>query len=297
MQRRTLEGTDLSLSVVGMGCWAIGGSDWGPDVRDEDSVAAVHAALDEGIDWFDTAPIYGRGHADRLLRRALGARIRDVAIATKVGVRLDPATGEAKSDLTPAHVREDCEASLARLGVERIDLLQAHWPCELGTPLADTLGTLDDLRREGKVRAFGLCNYSAAGLRAALDVAPVASLQTPYSLVRREAEADLLPLCRERGVAVLAYETLCRGLLTAKWDRMPRFHETDLRARDPRFWGTEYLRLSAVARELAAAARRRGTTPAALAVAWAVSRPGITAAVVGAKTPTQILSSLGRGKT
>lgn len=288
MERRTLPGTDLSLSVVGMGCWAIGGRDWGDDVRDETSIAAIHAALDCGVDWFDTAPLYGHGHADEVLRRALGPRIRDVTIATKVGARFDPATDHAESDLRPEHVRADAEASLRRLGIERIDLLQVHWPCDRGTPLADTIGALQDLQREGKIRFFGLCNYNEAGLRAALDVAPIPALQTPYSLVRRDAEQGLLDLCRERNVGVLAYETLCRGLLTAKHETMPRFPPTDMRARDPRFWGLSYMRNAAVARKVAEAARRDGIPPAAWAIRWVLRRPGVIAAIVGAKTPAQV---------
>lgn len=288
MERRTLPGTDLSLSVVGMGCWAIGGMHWGDDVRDETSIAAIHRALELDVNWFDTAPIYGHGHADEVLRRALGPRIRDVTVATKVGVRFDPATDHAESDLSPEHVRADCEASLRRLGLERIDLLQVHWPCDRGTPLADTLGALEDLQREGKVRWFGLCNYNRAGLEAALEHAPIPSLQTPYSMVRREAEHDLLPLCRERGVGVLAYETLCRGLLTAKHQTMPRFPDSDMRKHDARFWGTSYLRISTMVRTLAQAADRVHVPPSALAIGWALTRPGVTAAIVGAKTPEQV---------
>jgi aryl-alcohol dehydrogenase-like predicted oxidoreductase len=288
VERRAIPGTDLELSVVGLGCWAIGGRDWGPDVRDDISIAAIHAALDVGIDWLDTAPIYGHGHADEVLARALGSRKRDVVIATKVGVRLDAGTGHATSDLSPSHVRADCEASLARLGVERIDLLQVHWPCEHGTPLADTIGELVRLRDEGKVRAFGLCNYDAAGLREALAHGPVATLQTPLSMVRREGEHEVLPACAEAGVPALVYETHCRGLLTGKYDAMPRFEPSDLRARDPRFWGARYIRIRELARSLGAVAERIRAPTETLAIAWALSRPGVAAAIVGAKTPEQV---------
>ena len=235
MERRSLPGTDLALSVVGMGCWAIGGRHWGV-VRDEESVAAVRRAFELGIDWFDTAPLYGHGHSDSILRRALGPRLQEVTIATKVGAFHDPAEDRSWSDLRASSIREDCEASLRRLGVEAIDLLQVHWPCERATPLAETLGELQALRAEGKIRWFGLCNYNEAGLRSALEVAPIPSLQTPYSMVRREAEDALLPLCRDRGVGVLAYETLCRGLLTAKYGATPpHFDAGDMRRHDGRF--------------------------------------------------------------
>jgi aryl-alcohol dehydrogenase-like predicted oxidoreductase len=288
MQRRTLPGTDLELSVVGMGCWPIGGKHWGP-VDDEQSVAAIRRAVEVGIDWFDTAPLYGDGHADRVLRRALGARIGEVTIATKVGAVRDPSTDEAWSDLSPSNVRADCHASLERLGVERIDLLQVHWPCERGTPLAETIGTLEALRDEGAIRHFGLCNYDAAGLREALAVAPIPSLQTPYSLVRRDADEGLLQLCREREVGVLAYETLCRGLLTGKFGAAPpRFGPGDMRAHDPRFWGARFLRIASVAQTLDSVAKKVGAPTSALAIGWALGRPGIHAAIVGAKTPAQV---------
>src|SRR5258706_15829436 len=151
MRFRPLPGTDLTLSVVGLGCWAIGKKWWGDDVDDDASIAAVKAALDAGINWVDTAPLYGLGHADEVLVRALGPRLSEVVVATKVGVRTG-ADGHAHSDLTAQHVRADAEASLVRLGLPRIDLLQIHWPCELGTPPDETMGALADLVKEGKVR-------------------------------------------------------------------------------------------------------------------------------------------------
>jgi len=288
MERRTLPGTELELSVVGMGCWAIGGRHWGP-VDDEQSVAAIRRAVEVGIDWFDTAPLYGDGHADRILRRALGSHIGEVTIATKVGAVRDPATDEAWSDLSPANVRADCHASLERLGVERIDLLQAHWPCERGTPLAETIGALERLREDGAIRAYGLCNYDAAGVEEALAVAPIPSLQTPYSIVRRDADEGLLALCRQREVAVLAYETLCRGLLTGKFGATPpTFGADDMRAHDPRFWGGRFLRIASVAQALEAAAKKVRAPTSALAAGWVLARAGVTAAIVGAKTPAQV---------
>jgi len=288
MLQRALPGTDLELSVVGMGCWPIGGKHWGA-IDDEESIAAIRRAVEVGIDWFDTAPLYGDGYADRILRKALGERIGEVTIATKVGAVRDPATDEAWSDLSPANVRADCHQSLERLGVERIDLLQVHWPCERGTPIAETIGALEALREEGAIRHWGLCNYDGGALEAALAVAPVPSLQTPYSLVRRDADEGLLSLCREREVGVLAYETLCRGLLTGKFGGSPpRFGPNDMRAHDPRFWGGRFLRIASVAQALDAAATKVGAPTSALAVGWTLSRPGIHAAVVGAKTPAQV---------
>ena len=285
----------ISLGPVGLGCWAIGGMWWGDDVTDERSIAAIHAALDQGIDWVDTAPLYGHGHADEVLRKALGPRLRDVTVATKVGVRWDRGGDHAESDLTPAHVIEDCEASLRRLGVERIDLLQVHWPCERGTPLDETVAALEDLAAAGKVRAWGLCNYGPEALRAVLDGSPkaFASLQTPYSMVRRELEHGLAEVLLPPGAArpvvrVLAYETLCRGLLTGKFRTLPRFPKSDLRVRDTRFWGASFARSSRFVALLRQAGERVGAPPAALAVAWVLSRPFVTSAIVGVKGPEQV---------
>ncbi|RLB55279.1 MAG: hypothetical protein DRJ42_06710 [Deltaproteobacteria bacterium] len=289
VERRALADTGLTLSRVGFGCWALGGGPWGPiDVAE--ATAAVHLALDLGIDWFDTAPLYGHGAADELLVQALGSRRHEVVIATKVGVRFDAATDHAESLLTPEHLRADCEASLARLGVERIDLLQVHWPCEHGTPLEDTVGALARLRDEGKIRAFGLCNYNAPGLTAALEAEAqgVASLQSPLSLIRREAEAALLPLCQGRGLPFLAYETLGRGLLTGKYTAPPRFDEHDLRARDPRFHGLAFVHHAARGVTLRAIGKKIGASAAAVATGWVLARPGVTHAIVGARSPAQV---------
>ncbi len=292
MKYRVVPGTDLNLSVVGFGCWAIGKRWWGDDVDDDVSVRAIHRALELGINWFDTAPLYGYGHADDVLVRALGVRAKDVIIATKVGVRWDGPGQHAQSDLHAAHVRSDTEASLKRLGVERIDLLQVHWPCELGTPLEETLETLTALQTEGKIRRFGLCNYTAEALTRAAALSPMVTLQTPYSLLRREYEHGLAQACRGPGDAwrlgVLAYEPLARGLLSGKFKTLPTFPESDLRSRDDRFKGQQFLKTAAFVNILQSAALKVNVPTAALAIGWVCSRPGVTAAIAGAKTPDQV---------
>jgi aryl-alcohol dehydrogenase-like predicted oxidoreductase len=284
----------MSLSVVGFGCWAAGKKWWGNDVDDELSVAAIHTALDVGINWFDTAPLYGHGHADEILRRALGTRAKDVIIASKCGVRWDGPGEHAQSDLRPDHVRWDVEESLHRLGVDTIDLMQVHWPCELGTPIEDTLGTLEDLQDEGKIRHFGVCNYNAEGLETALAAsARLVSLQCGYSMIRREFEHGPRPICLEADVGVLAYEPLGRGLLTGKFRGFPlHFPETDLRLRDARFHGERYLRIRTLVHDLTVIAHRARTSPAALAIGWVCTRPGVTAAIFGAKSPEQVLQNV-----
>lgn len=279
---RPLPGTDLEVSAIGLGCWALGGEHWGDDVDDARSAAAVHAALDVGITLFDTAPLYGWGHADEVLVAALGSRRHDVVIATKVGAGRGP-DGHARSDLRPAHLEQDAEASLQRLALDHIDLLQVHWPCDLGTPLADTVGALEELKRRGLIRHWGLCNYGVEDL----GVSP-ATLQTPYSMLRREAEAELLPACRAAGIGVLAYEPLCRGLLTGKFRSPPSFPDSDLRSRDDRFTGARFLRAASFVATLERAAVKLGVPTAALALAWAARQPGVSAVLAGARSPEQV---------
>ncbi|MDH5491807.1 MAG: aldo/keto reductase, partial [Myxococcales bacterium] len=298
MRYRRLPGVGIEVSVIGFGCWAIGKTYWGEDVRDERSIAAIHAALDQGVTLFDTAPLYGHGHADALLRRALGRRIHELVVATKVGVRWEGTGGHALSDLSPRHLREDCEASLRRLGLDRIELLQVHWPCERGTPLEQSLEALTRLREEGKIRAFGLCNYGPEALGEARRLlgfeagSGLACLQTPYSMIRREFEHGLLaqvaPDSATPALGVLAYEALGRGLLTGKFDRAPRFPESDLRSRDERFSGSRFARARPWLEALRGLARRIDQPAAALALAWVLSRPGITATLAGAKGPEQV---------
>ena len=161
---RIFPGTELNVSVVGMGCWAIGGKWWGDDVNDDNSIACVRAAVESGVNFFDTAPLYGHGHADEILVRALGSKRHDVVIATKVGIRFQGTTGHAQSDLSKKHIREDTEVSLKRLKLDSIPLMQIHWPCELGTPLEESMEALLELQMEGKIQHIGVCNYNAEGM-------------------------------------------------------------------------------------------------------------------------------------
>jgi aryl-alcohol dehydrogenase-like predicted oxidoreductase len=273
---------DLSLSRVGLGCWTIGGTWWGPDQDDERAIRTIHAALDLGIDWLDTAPLYGLGHADELVNRALRGR-PEVKVATKVGIRIGPGD-HARSDLRPEYVRQDCAASLLRLGRSVIDLLQVHWPCESATPLEDTVGTLEDLRQEGHIRAWGLCNYGPEVLKHHHP----ASLQSPLSMLRREAEAELLPTAQAQNTPILAYEVLCRGLLAGRFRTPPHLPASDLRSRDPRFVGRAFAFARSLVDNLEKIGQKTGFSPAALAAGWALGRPGVGAVIVGARHPAQI---------
>ncbi len=265
MLTRPLPGTDLQVSALGFGCWTIGGEYWGDDVDDERSIAAVRTAYACGITLFDTAPLYGRGHADELLVRALGERRHDVAIATKVGVRLDLA--HARSDLRPEHVVADAE----------------------GTPLDDTVAALEGLVDRGDVRYWGLCNFGPQAVRQARGAVV---LQTPYSLLRREFEGELAAAVAERDLGVFAYEPLCRGLLTGKF-RAPRtFPDSDLRSRDDRFTGPWFARSRPLIEGLEAVGQKLGVPTAAVALAWVADRPHVTAALVGARSPEQVRANV-----
>ncbi|MCA9681403.1 MAG: aldo/keto reductase [Myxococcales bacterium] len=296
MKYRTLPGTDLQLSAIGLGCWAIGGRWWGDDVDDAAARDLVDFAWERGITSFDTAPLYGHGHADELLVKALGKRRHELVIATKVGVRWRGLDGHAYSELSPDHIVEDCEASLRRLRLETIPLLQVHWPCERGTALEATLEALLALQAGGKIRHFGLCNYGSKAVEQALAYAPgMASLQTPYSMVRREFEYALREVAApdgEQRLGVLAYETLCRGLLTGKFTGIPHFPASDLRHIDDRFAEPAFSRSKTLVDALRLVAGKLGVTPAALAVAWVLRQPGVSVAIVGAKSAEQVAANV-----
>lgn len=298
MLYRPFPGTELQASVVGMGCWAIGGKWWGDDVNDADSIACVQAALDAGITFFDTAPLYGHGHADRILMEGLGSKRHDVVIATKVGIRFQGTTGHAQSDLSAAHVREDTETSLRRLKLDSIPLLQIHWPCELGTPLDETMEALVALQEEGKVQHIGVCNYNASGLSELLSSGRLDSFQTPLSMVRKRYAQDLKQVCESGGgtrtpIGVIGYEPLCRGLLTGKYRGLTSFPDGDVRAQDDWFKGTRFLQVMGLLRLLDQIAAKVGTTLSALAIAWSAAQPGVVTSIVGAKRPEQIQENAG----
>jgi aryl-alcohol dehydrogenase-like predicted oxidoreductase len=290
MHTRTLPGTDLALSVVGMGCWGIGGEHWGEDGSDARSEATVRAALEHGINWFDTAPIYGWGHSEEVLGRALGAERSQVVIASKVGV--ERVEGHARSHLSAEILRADLEASLGRLGRDCIDLLQVHWPCELNTPLEESFGALAQLQAEGKFRYLGVCNYGAEALERIAQITPVVSLQVGYSLLRREIEGGLVQTAQSLGMGVLAYEPLCRGLLTGKFTGDVAFPGSDMRARDDRFQGHRFTHGRGLAADLGRVAQKLGVPTSAVAIGWVAQKPGVTAVIAGAKGPEQVAENV-----
>ncbi len=288
MRFRQLGNSGFEVSVVAVGTWAMGGADWGR-VDDADSTKAVRRALDVGINLFDTAPLYGNGRAEEVLGRALGAERKNVFVATKCGPVEEPGRG-LRMDQSAAGIAEQCEASLRRLKTDWIDLLQVHWS-DPAWPVDEAVTGIARLVKAGKVRAVGVSNFTPDEVRRASAATGIASVQPPYNLMRRKAELELLPLCREAGIGVIAYEPLARGLLTGKFDQRPRFEPGDLRLEDPRFLGEAWAGNLRKVRRLEALARSQAVPMGRMAIAWVLAQPGVTAAICGAKTAAQVVEN------
>lgn len=287
MERRRLGGSDLELSVIGLGTWVFGGRWGGAD--DADSKAACHAALDAGINWIDTADIYGQGRAERIVGEVVRERGGDVIVATKGGVAWDAGPPlsiwrEAGGD----YLRMACERSLTALGLDHIDLYQVHWPVP-DVPAEETIGALLDLRRRGLVRHIGVSNYALADLEAAGAVAQLDSYQPGYHLMRREVERAELPWCEQNDVGVIAYGPLGHGLFTGRMNLRTTFADNDWRATSEFFTDELYPERVAAVAELQRVADEAGRAGgvAELAVMWVLRRPEVTAAIVGGRNADQ----------
>ncbi len=294
---RRLGRTDMEITRVGFGAWAIGGPDWavGWGAQDDrDSIAAIRHAIDRGINWIDTAAVYGLGHSEELVRQALAELPADARpyVFTKCGLVWDENDRKAlpRRVGAPDSIRREVEASLRRQGVERIDLYQMHWPPTDGTPLEDYWQTLLDLKAEGKVRAVGLSNHDVAQLEAAERIGHVDTLQPPFSAIRRDVAAAELPWCRAHETGVIVYSPMQSGLLTGRFtvERARALPEDDWRSRNEEFTGDKLLRNLKLADAMRPIAERHGTTVAAVAVAWTLAWPGVTGAIVGARNPAQV---------
>ena len=291
MQTRRLGNSDLEITPLGFGAWAIGGGDWafGWGAQDDrDSVAAIREALDLGINWIDTAPVYGLGRSEEVVAKALAGLPRRPFVFTKCG-RVWDERREIGKRLTAASIRAECEASLRRLAVDRIDLYQIHWP-EPDEDLEEGWTECARLRDEGKVRWIGVSNFSVAQLERAGRIAPVTSLQPPYSLLRRDIEAEILPMCAAHGIGVLAYSPLASGLLTGTWtkERHAALPTDDWRqAKNPLFQEPRFSRNLEAVETLRGIAAAHGVAVGAVALALVLANPAVTAAIVGARRPGQ----------
>ena len=294
MRTRQLGSAGPELTTVGFGAWAIGGPwkfGWG-EVDDDESVAAIRAALDLGVTWIDTAAVYGLGHSEVVVERALRGLTDRPYVFTKCGRSwYGRPDGEIENDLRPEAIRHECEQSLRRLGVETIDLYQFHWPdWSTGTPLEESWATMAALADEGKARWIGVSNFDVEQLERCEAIRHVDSVQPPMSLLARGARATVLEWARSHGTGVICYSPMGSGLLTGVYDRdrIAALDQGDWRRRSPLFQEPELTRVLSLVDRLRPIAERLGTTMPSLAVAWVLAQPGVTAAIVGARLPGQI---------
>lgn len=309
MEFRRIGNTDLRLSTITFGAWAAGGWLWGGAER-KDAVDAIRASIDMGVTSIDTAPIYGQGVSEEIVGQAIRDFPRDkVQILTKYGMRWDLAKGEfyfksqknngEEIDIHKYSGREsiikECEDSLRRLGTDYIDLYQIHWP-DPTTPIAETMETVGELIRQGKVRYAGVCNYDIAQLTEANRYVNIVSDQVPYSMVKRNIERDVVPYCIENGKSILAYSPLERGLLTGKMSPGYRFNAGDHRASVYFFTDENILRTNAFLARIRPLAVTRGITLSQLVLRWTLQQPGITIALAGARNRQQATDNARAGQ-
>jgi len=288
MDKRTFGNTDIQVTPVGLGTWAIGGWMWG-GTDEAQSIDTIHRAIDKGIGLIDTAPVYGFGRSEEIVGKALGNGRRDqVALATKVALNWNEDHDKIWRDSTASRIEREVEDSLKRLQTDRIDIYQIHWP-DPKTPMEETARALENLYQAGKIRAIGVSNFTPAQMDELQKSVPLHSLQPPYNLFERDIEQEILPYCLENGIATITYGGLCRGLLTGKMREDTQFTGDDLRKNDPKFQGERYRQyLNAVAELDAFAQERYQKNVLALALRWLVDQPGVTTALWGARRPEQL---------
>jgi aryl-alcohol dehydrogenase-like predicted oxidoreductase len=308
MQKRQLGTSDLSITPIGFGAWAIGGGGWmfgwGPQ-DDAESIETIRHAVDVGINWIDTAAVYGLGHSEEVVGRAVKAipEADRPYVFTKCSLAWDEAR-TIRHNLHGDSIRRECEGSLTRLGVDRIDLYQIHWPkwpasapgTEPGT-IEEGWETLAALQQEGKVRHIGVSNYNVAQLERISPIAPVMSVQPPYSMLRREIEMDLLYWCETNQVGVIVYSPMQSGLLSGAMtrERIEAFPPDDWRRNNPRFQEPELSRNLLIVDKIRELGARHGRSAGEVAIAWTLRLPAVTGAIVGARRPDQIDGMLGAG--
>jgi aryl-alcohol dehydrogenase-like predicted oxidoreductase len=295
MKTKRLGNSDLYITPVGFGAWAIGGSGWEfgwGNQDDKDSVAAIHRALELGVNWIDTAAVYGMGHSEEVVASAISSWSGPRPyVFTKCGLLADE-QGYVHRNLRANSIRRECENSLRRLKVDRIDLYQIHWPSE---DLEEGWGEMARLQKEGKVRWIGVSNFDASQLRRAERIALVTSLQPPYSLIRREVEPDILPYCHSHGIGVIVYSPMQSGLLTGAMtrERIAKLPDSDWRSRDPEFREPKLSKNLALVERLRKIGQKYGVPPGQVAVASVLRNPAVTAAIVGARSSQQVEQNVG----
>jgi aryl-alcohol dehydrogenase-like predicted oxidoreductase len=303
MQTRVLGRTGLEISRIGLGAWAIGGGDyvfgWGPQ-DDRESIAAIERAVELGINWVDTAPVYGLGRSEEVIGRAIaGLGSRRPLVFTKCSLVWTDTQREPRHNLEAASIHREVEASLHRLGVDAIDLMQIHWPRFMN---ASSPGSIEEawtelaaLKEAGKLRHIGVSNFRAADIERAAAIAPVETLQPPYSMLRRGIEAETLPYCLAHGIGVIVYSPMTSGLLSGRMtrERAASMPDDDWRKRNPEFQEPKLSANLALVEVLRGVGAPYGRSPGAVAVAWALGHPALTAAIVGLRRPQQVKEMVG----
>jgi aryl-alcohol dehydrogenase-like predicted oxidoreductase len=291
METRRLGNSDLDITAIGIGAWAIGGAGyafgWGAQ-DDSQSIEAIRKALDAGMNWIDTAAVYGLGHSEEVVARALDGLTQKPYVFTKCERNWD-ANGEIVKSLKRDSIRTECENSLKRLNVDVIDLYQIHWP-EPDEDIEEGWTALAELQQEGKVRYIGVSNFSVEQMSRAQKIAPITSLQPPYSIIRRGIEDEILPYVLENNIGVIVYSPMASGLLTGKMtrERAASFPADDWRSRNPQFQEPNLSTNLAIAAKLGEVAGRHGRTAGEAAIAWTLHHPAVTAAIVGVRNSDQI---------
>jgi len=288
---KALGNSDLHLTPIGYGAWAIGGGNWefGWGAQDEgEAIAAIERALDDGLNWIDTAAVYGLGRSEEVVGKALKGRATKPLVFTKCSMRWD-ANRQIYRSLTKASLQEELEGSLRRLGADAIDLYQIHWP-NPEDELDEGWETLAQFQSQGKVRFIGVSNFSVAQMKRVQRIAPITSLQPPYSLLRRDIEKEILPFCHDNHIGVINYSPMVSGLLTGKMtaERVKNLPEDDWRKRSPNFQSPKLERNLALAELLQQIGNQHGVEAGVVAIAWTLRHPAITAAIVGARRPDQV---------
>jgi aryl-alcohol dehydrogenase-like predicted oxidoreductase len=289
MEKKKLGNSDIELTPIGFGAWAIGGGDWqfawGPQ-DDNDSIAAIHKALELGVNWIDTAAVYGLGHSEEVVARALKTASQKPYVFTKCGL-VWRENREVSNDLKK--IRREVEDSLRRLQVETIDLYQMHWP-KPDEEIEEAWGVMADLRREGKVRWIGVSNFSVSQMERAMKIAPITSNQPPYSMLNRSVEAEILPFCQKSGIGVINYAPMHSGLLTGAMtkERVANFPKDDFRRNAKNYQEPLLSQNLAVADFIGEIGKRHGVSAGVIAIAWTLHNPAVTAAIVGGRNAKQV---------
>ncbi|MGH2493243.1 MAG: aldo/keto reductase [Ktedonobacteraceae bacterium] len=291
MKTRQLGKTDMEITPIGYGSWAIGGNNWavgwGPQ-DDQQAIAAIKRTLDLGINWIDTAAVYGLGHSEELVGRALKGRDERPYVFTKCS-RLWDDKGNPYGNLKADSIRREAEASLKRLQVDVIDLYQMHWP-DPEQDIEEGWTAMARLKEEGKVRYIGVSNFNVEQMRRAMKIAPIDSLQPPYSLISRDTERELLPFCQEQDIGVIVYSPMASGLLTGSMtrERIANLPDDDWRKHDARFQEPQISRNLALVEKLNEIGFTRNLSAGIIAIAWTLRQPAVTGAIVGVRNPVQI---------